>query len=326
MTFQNSILAGNTLIREAIQSENFVSGSTGWQIQADGSAEFNDVVIRGGTTVGGDFLAYSGVPGPGTLAFSISSSGGTDQYGNVYPAGFAAFVSGDVVAQIDVGADPGFYTYGTRGGIDYITSLINTFLTLGVDGQANPGYVGYSDLGGGQVAMDLDSGNTGGSRSSALISLVSETTSVSEDHRVELTAAEINVNGFLNVLATDFQIYTPAVGGAGAATYTTRTGWYYEQGDEVFFTAYIVVNGAGSGASNVTIDAPVSIDRTTRQTVFVSGEGLTAGNSGSLSLVSFTGGSGATFDRLRNSTGANITGAGLAAGAILTATGRIRKA
>lgn len=46
MTFNNSILAGLTLVREAIESEGFVSGSTGWRIDRDGDAEFNGVTIR----------------------------------------------------------------------------------------------------------------------------------------------------------------------------------------------------------------------------------------------------------------------------------------
>lgn len=47
MTFNNSILAGTTLVREAISSEGFVSGTTGWTIERDGNAEFNDVTLRG---------------------------------------------------------------------------------------------------------------------------------------------------------------------------------------------------------------------------------------------------------------------------------------
>lgn len=53
MTFNNSILSGETLVRDSIQSEGFVSGSTGWSIQRDGDAEFNDVVVRGELTVSG---------------------------------------------------------------------------------------------------------------------------------------------------------------------------------------------------------------------------------------------------------------------------------
>jgi hypothetical protein len=51
VTFTNSILSGETLVRDSIQSEGFVSGSTGWSIQRDGDAEFNDVTVRGSLQV-----------------------------------------------------------------------------------------------------------------------------------------------------------------------------------------------------------------------------------------------------------------------------------
>jgi hypothetical protein len=47
MPFGNPILAGNTLNRTSMQSEDFVAGVSGWAIYRDGSAEFNDVVVRG---------------------------------------------------------------------------------------------------------------------------------------------------------------------------------------------------------------------------------------------------------------------------------------
>lgn len=49
MPFTNPIVAGNTLIRQAIQSENFAIGTddtvAGWQIARDGSATFTSVTI-----------------------------------------------------------------------------------------------------------------------------------------------------------------------------------------------------------------------------------------------------------------------------------------
>lgn len=47
MSFRNSIVAGVELIREAIQSRNFVTGVSGWRIARDGTAEFLNVIIRG---------------------------------------------------------------------------------------------------------------------------------------------------------------------------------------------------------------------------------------------------------------------------------------
>jgi len=51
--FTNPIVAGNTLVRTAIQSPNFVAGSAGWSINRDGSAEFNNVTVRGSFEAGG---------------------------------------------------------------------------------------------------------------------------------------------------------------------------------------------------------------------------------------------------------------------------------
>lgn len=51
MPFSNPIVGGTTLIRPAIQSPNYGPGSSGWSINKDGSAEFNDITVRGtGTT------------------------------------------------------------------------------------------------------------------------------------------------------------------------------------------------------------------------------------------------------------------------------------
>src|SRR5690242_3268330 len=44
--FENAILAGVTLIREAIQSQNYSPGEAGWQVKANGEAEFADLTIR----------------------------------------------------------------------------------------------------------------------------------------------------------------------------------------------------------------------------------------------------------------------------------------
>lgn len=52
MTFGNPILGGQgTLIRNAIKSPNYVPGVSGWSINKDGSAEFNDLVVRGSIIV-----------------------------------------------------------------------------------------------------------------------------------------------------------------------------------------------------------------------------------------------------------------------------------
>lgn len=47
MPFSDPIVAGSTLVRDAIQSEPYIAGVTGWRIERDGDAEFNDVSVRG---------------------------------------------------------------------------------------------------------------------------------------------------------------------------------------------------------------------------------------------------------------------------------------
>lgn len=47
LPFRNPIVGGNKLIREAIESPGYVTGVSGWSIRRDGSAEFNEIVVRG---------------------------------------------------------------------------------------------------------------------------------------------------------------------------------------------------------------------------------------------------------------------------------------
>lgn len=51
--FENPVVAGTTLIREAIISPDYVPGVSGWAIFADGTAEFNDATMRGAIEAGG---------------------------------------------------------------------------------------------------------------------------------------------------------------------------------------------------------------------------------------------------------------------------------
>jgi hypothetical protein len=69
MPFGNPVVGGSVLIRPAIQSPNYSAGVAGWTINADGSAEFNDVVLRGELLVsdadGSYVRIYDQSPGTG---------------------------------------------------------------------------------------------------------------------------------------------------------------------------------------------------------------------------------------------------------------------
>jgi hypothetical protein len=93
-------VVGSTILRRpAIQSPNFVTTVSGWTINADGSAEFNNLSIRG-TFNGTDFIInssgaffYSSTPAAGNLIASIAPAAGTDASGNNYLAGSASYAA-----------------------------------------------------------------------------------------------------------------------------------------------------------------------------------------------------------------------------------------
>lgn len=47
MQFVDELAAGVVLIRPALQSPDYVAGAAGWAVKVDGSAEFNNITIRG---------------------------------------------------------------------------------------------------------------------------------------------------------------------------------------------------------------------------------------------------------------------------------------
>jgi hypothetical protein len=102
-------VVGSTILRRpAVQSPNFTTGVSGWTINADGSAEFNNLTIRG-TFDGTDFevsangaFFYSAAPAAGNLAYSITTAAGTDSFGNHYLSGATSY-SGPTAMQSDSG-------------------------------------------------------------------------------------------------------------------------------------------------------------------------------------------------------------------------------
>ena len=67
--FSNPVIGGSdTLIRKAIRSPNYVAGTSGWSINKDGSAEFNNLTSRGtvivGTPSGAHILMSTTIPAP----------------------------------------------------------------------------------------------------------------------------------------------------------------------------------------------------------------------------------------------------------------------
>lgn len=58
VAFTNPILAGDSLIRNAIQSDNYMSGASGWRLGTDGSMQVEEIAVR--TTLWCNELLYQG--------------------------------------------------------------------------------------------------------------------------------------------------------------------------------------------------------------------------------------------------------------------------
>ena len=332
MGFRNAIVAGATLIREAIQSQNFATGVSGWQINQDGSAEFNNVVIRGGTVVSGLALYYSGPPAAGNLILSIAAGAGTDAYGNAYPQGFSVYgADGQLVADGST-----LWVTGSNGS--------QVALSTGGVGQANVlltprDLVGTTWLDG-EVATELAAAD----RPSVVVQSPSTTVNTAQsqitlvgggptttDTYILVATDRVSVNNDLQVFGeiTDYSSWTPfvtTVTNGGTAAYVGTNGYWKRIGDEIFVNIMVVVSAAGSGALAVAITMPTSIDRTCRQSIPGHWDGITAALRGTGAALAFAGGSGATIDRLRTSTNQNITGADLLVGSTLVIQGSYREA
>ncbi len=353
MAFENPVVGGTALRIPAIQSPNFQSGSTGWIVRIDGSAEFNNIVIRGSTTTQGLILMYNGTPAAGNLIASIAPAAGTDAFGNSYFAGITSYATdgSGLYTQLKSSGELalGYGSVFPNAGIIQaigtgmkITSpytntapnddpVVVAILPGGKTGT-DRGYVQYSTNNGRDLSFNVYGPTIVNTQETTSIPLVADavtgTTADLMSLRVNGSSKfTVDQNGDLPTYsANTYNTYVPAVTGGGTVTFTTQSGWWQRVGKNYLFNAYLVINNAGSGAANVQIDAPVSIERSARQCVLVHTDGLTAGNNGSAELVAFTGGSGATFDRLRNAANANIIGSDLQAGGIITAQGWIRAA
>lgn len=380
MQFQDELAGGTVLIRPALQSPDFVTGVSGWSINVDGSAEFNNVVIRGSDTepaivVGPDngpqvIIYNTGVNGvvelptndpneqtPARLASVVYNQGAATERLAVELQGPAHDVNSERIAlqinsaaaDLSTPANVAFFDVGSQNLILYMDDdrvQVNEALQVTPeDGDTNiPLFVDGFPPAGTSIAVIrrdgsnvLNINNDGNLQATPTVANASSAffLNAASGHTGNLLRGAVNsVDQFVvspaGVLSTyaanAFTTYTPTWTGIGTATFTQNTGWWVRIGKLIFFAVYATVNAAGSGASVVQVTAPTSIDRTTRQVVVCHTESLTAGNNGTSSLLAFQSGSGATWDRIRNSTNGSITGADLLATGTIVATGWYREA
>ncbi len=105
--FSNPIIGGGgALVYPSIHSPDYVEGQSGWTVNKDGSAEFNDLEIRG-TFHGVDYVInshglffYSAAPAAGNLVGSWANAAGQDKYGNGYAEGICIGVANNTEIQV----------------------------------------------------------------------------------------------------------------------------------------------------------------------------------------------------------------------------------
>lgn len=89
--FNNPIVGGGgALAYPSIHSPDFVHLLSGWTVNKDGSAEFENLTLRG-TFNGNDYIInnagvfiYDGAAALNTLILAMAGAPGTDQFGNAY--------------------------------------------------------------------------------------------------------------------------------------------------------------------------------------------------------------------------------------------------
>jgi len=89
----DKLLAGRLKIDQYIESANYISGLSGFRINGDGVAEFNQVIVRGSVyatagEIGGNLISTDGISSasynPGSAGWHISPSGAAEFNGGVF--------------------------------------------------------------------------------------------------------------------------------------------------------------------------------------------------------------------------------------------------
>lgn len=222
MQFQDDVVGGVTLIRPAIQSPNFVTGTTGWTINADGTAEFSDLTIRSSDGSNSTITIANGEieieNGASVVVTTISADG----YKLYHP------VTGDLLAEATLsgGSDslPGFIAYSQLAPDSYVYMGDNNieFGDNSTSMALNPS-LSSSGLGSGNddnVSLFLTGGKINGSSTAPHLRLE---TAASGSGNATITADTIGGTGACDLLVTG-DVYIDSVEqGRGLQDFTAIT-------------------------------------------------------------------------------------------------------
>lgn len=136
--FENNVINNsNALIRASMHSPNYAHGVSGWSINKDGSAEFNNLNLRG-TFTGNNWIMnqdglffYNGTPALGNLVgvWASPSASGIDPFGNPYDSGMTLVATASAT---------NVFTIQDVNG--------NTLLTIDTSGDISGAIASFQDL------------------------------------------------------------------------------------------------------------------------------------------------------------------------------------
>lgn len=170
--FNNPVVGGTKLVRDAIQSPDYAAATTGWSINQDGTAEFNQVTVRGPVQVIGSDGSY----------VYVQTSGGT----------------AEIV--LEPPTQPG-YTW-SPGTIATESDGLSGSADLVITSPQQQGSAGTA-----QIILE----GADGSRSTTLISLSADHTQVPGDLSVIGVMSGSNIAGSVSVSFTSLTTFTQVV-------------------------------------------------------------------------------------------------------------------
>lgn len=228
MTFRNPILGagGSTLLRPAIQSPNYAAGASGWSVKRDGSAEFNNLALRGvynGTNYvinSNGLFFYSAAPALGNMTGSWARADGTDAYGNAYLAGITIYSS---LGQVQLAGADGSVALTAAGGN-------KIFIEDGAIAWAWTGSASNAQLiidTARRGALQLSSGKAGANDKSGMLSLTTSNgvpTAGSQDTYPHASTSDYNGAVIAHHYVTGAMVKTTDLAGTTGATWQAASG------------------------------------------------------------------------------------------------------
>jgi hypothetical protein len=125
VSFRNTILAGETIVRQAMQSEGFQSGVQGWRLERTGNAELNDITVRG-ELESGNYV-------PGTTGWHLDN-GGTAEFNSASVRGSLTVEDNEKIEILNIGGRPRFRMWNAAQ---------NNFAEISEVDDVNPAFASF---------------------------------------------------------------------------------------------------------------------------------------------------------------------------------------